>query len=454
MFTPSPLTRSGVRQRLWVAVATVAGVLATAAPVQATQSAYVTDGFNVHQFEIVAGGLLVSMNPARVPTGGQSPTAMAVSPDFKSLYAANEDSGSISQYDIGRDGALSLKSPATVPAGFSPRGVAVRPDGHSVYVSGHDYVRQYDVGPGGELSPKSPPTVASGDIAQGVAVSPDGQSVYVTSYTYTSHTSTNVLRQYDVGPGGKLSPKSPATVAYPGDNSYSVAVSPDGQSVYAPTNVRAVAQFDVGPGGALSLKSPAQVDADLETTGVAVSPDGQSVYVTNHYAASVSQYDVGPGGRLAPMTPATVPAHEGPYGIAVSPDGESVYVPNRGTDTDACLGNPGACGNVSQFDVGPGGELSPKSPAKVATGTGGGAVGVAVTPGLVPTAKQQCKHGGWKRWGFRRQRRCVPFVKRQARQSCHAARKVVGRRAFRREYGNKQHRRAMRRCIKEEIGTR
>jgi len=455
MFRLASLTCSGAKGRLWIAVATVAVLLATAAPVQAVPFAYVTDGHNVHQYEIVAGGLLAPMTPATVTAGGQSPTAMAVSPDGKSLYAANEDSGIVSQYDIGPSGALSPKSPATVTTGYlsSPQGVAVSPDGESVYVTlgGYENVAQYDVGSGGELSPKSPATVASGAYPRGIAVSPDGQSVYV-----TDHIQANVW-QYDVGPGGALSPKSPATVSYVGDGAIGVAVSPDGHSVYVtPFDMRAVAQFDVGPGGALSPKSPAEVPADdFETTGVAVSPDGESVYVTNNYGASVSQYHVGAGGLLAPMAPATVAADEGPYGVAVSPDGESVYVPNRGTDSHACLDDLRTCGTVSQYDVGEAGKLSPKSPAEVATGTGGGAVGVAVSPALVPTTNKQCEHGGWKEWGFRAQGRCIPFVKRNARHSCRGARKVIGRHAFRKEYGKgKHHRRAWHRCVKQTVRGR
>ena len=58
------------------------------------------------------------------------------------------------------------------------------PDGGSVYVAnGSGSVSQYDVGAGGALSPKSPATVATAGFANGVAVSPDGGSVYVTNGT-------------------------------------------------------------------------------------------------------------------------------------------------------------------------------------------------------------------------------------------------------------------------------
>ena len=127
------------------------------------------------------------------------------------VYVANNLSSSVSQYRA-MGGALAPLVPATVAVGFNPRGVAVSPDGKSVYVTnaGSDDISQYDVGPGGVLSPKSPATVATGIDPQGVAVSPDGKSVYVTNFPVSVSGSVS---QYDVGAGGVLSPKNPATVA-------------------------------------------------------------------------------------------------------------------------------------------------------------------------------------------------------------------------------------------------
>jgi hypothetical protein len=61
----------------------------------------------------------------------------------------------------------------------------------------------------------------------------------------------------------------------------------------------------------------------------------------------------------------------GPFFVAVSPDGESVYVTNFG-EQDVTPGN------VSQYDVGAGGALTPKGTATV--GTGLGPSGIAVRP--------------------------------------------------------------------------
>ena len=91
-----------------------------------------------------------------------------------------------------------------------------------------------------------------------------------------------------------------------------------------------------------------------------------------------------------------------PLGVAVSPDGGSVYVTN--------FGIPPTSGSVSQYDVGAGGTLSPKTPATVVAGDG--PFGVVVgPPTAAPSSKRQCKHGGWRSFPqFKNQGQCIAFV--------------------------------------------
>ena len=226
--------------------------------------------------------------------------------------------------------------------------------------TGAGEVHQFDMGPGGGLTPLSPASVPAGSFSTDVAVSPDNASVYV------ANQATGDVSQYDVNPGGTLTPKSPATVLA-GVTPVGVAVSPDGASVYV-TNQSSgdVSQYDVGPGGVLTPKSPATVLAGPSPVLVTVSPDGANVYVTNGGDDTVSQYDVGPGGVLAPKTPPTVATGVSPVEVTVSPDGASAYVANAGSHT------------VSQYDVGPGGLLTPKTPPVVPTGFQ--PIGVVVSP--------------------------------------------------------------------------
>jgi 6-phosphogluconolactonase len=140
---------------------------------------------------------------------------MAVPPPARSapfVYVTNAaGSTSVSQYAVGAGGLLSPLVPPAVPAGAIAEGVAVNPDGRSVYVgnAGADTISQYGVSLGGLLSPKSPPTVRSYN-PESVAVSPDGRSVYV------ANGGQPTVSQYDVGADGSLSPKNPPTVAAAG----------------------------------------------------------------------------------------------------------------------------------------------------------------------------------------------------------------------------------------------
>jgi DNA-binding beta-propeller fold protein YncE len=337
-------------------------------------NAYVTDhnGAVVFQFGLDPGGLLSPLTPASLESG-KTPDGVAISPDGKSVYVADfYVYGGVSQYDVGAGGLLSQKEVKTVVAGTDPESIAVSPDGKSVYVTNHGSknVSQYDVGAGGALFVKSTETVAAEGGPSGIAVSPDGKSVYV------DNQESGTVSQYDVGAGGLLSPKTvpkvPAGVGPSG-----IAISPDGRNVYvADQGGENVAQYDVGAGGLLSPKTPTTVPAGVLPDGVAVSPDGKSVYVTDReVGGTISQFDVGAGGALSAKTPARVPAGSEPLGIAISPDGRSAYAANLH-------------GYVSQFAVGAGGLLAPKSPPTALLGAGppAEAWGIAIPPDQAPTA--------------------------------------------------------------------
>jgi hypothetical protein len=68
---------------------------------------------------------------------------------------------------------------------------------------------------------------------------------------------------------------------------------------------------------------------------------------------------------------------------------------------------------------------------------------------VLPTSKDQCKHGGWRDFPqFKNQGECVAFVEHVARSACVAERARIGRPAFRGKYGvGVRRRHALRRCV-------
>jgi 6-phosphogluconolactonase (cycloisomerase 2 family) len=329
----------------------------------------------IDQFTVLGDGSLFAKSPASLSLGGQGATGVTISPDGRSLYVVSagqftSGTGKISQFTINADGTLSPKTPATVTAGVYPYApLVITPDGRRAYVAneGDSTVSEYDVAADGTLSPKSPATVALPARPAGLAVSPDGQSLYVSDQlaNNTPGSQPNTIAQFTINADGTLSPKTPAVVATPGAP-LAIAVSPDGLSLYVTVHA-ALAEYTINPDGTLSPKTPASAATGANPNSIAMSTNGRNVYVGNASDGSVSQFTTTANGTLAPDTPPAVSGTYSTWGIALSADGRSAYV----TDSDELL---------TQYSIGADGTLSPKTPATVQPPFGG-SFGVATSPG-------------------------------------------------------------------------
>jgi len=283
-------------------------------------------------------------------------------------YVANAVSGSVSQYTIGANGALTPMTPASVPTGTtatsSPWSVVVDPTGKYVYVSnsGDDNVSQYTIGAGGALVPMSPATVATGgDRPFVLTIDPAGLYAYVANFWDTT------VSQYTIGADGALTPMTPATVTVGvtggqgGDRPFSITVDPAGKNAYVTLfNAEKVLQYTIGAGGTLTGDGTPSVLTGNGPWPIAIDPTGQYAYWANIYDDQIAQYTIGVGGALSPMTPATVnvtPNPTNPQVIAIDSKGLYAYAVNSASNT------------VSQYTIGAGGALIPMSTATVPTGT-------------------------------------------------------------------------------------
>ncbi len=263
---------------------------------------------------------------------------------------------------------------------FGADSVAVSPDGQNVYVTSlysnalvvfrraangdltqADCFGNTGTGPG-NASPASCVHIDSLYFPDGVAVSPDGKSVYVAS---AGSKAVSVFRRAangDLTPAGCIGNTGNGPAGCIGadglEGAASVAVSPDGQSVYVASTpsftsgalvvFRRAANGDLTPAGCIGSSGtgpPSCIGADglVGAVSVAVSPDGQSVYVTSFLSKALVVFRRAANGDLTPAgcigNSGTGPHScigtdglDGARSVAVSPDGKNVYVAGAASD--------------------------------------------------------------------------------------------------------------------------
>jgi DNA-binding beta-propeller fold protein YncE/photosystem II stability/assembly factor-like uncharacterized protein len=307
------------------------------------------------------------------------PIGVAVSPDGKSVYAIAEYSGAITTFDRAPDGSLTYAGCIADSGGAGcdtpahqamsdPSALAVSPDGKSVYVVDDlaSSISRFDRAPDGSLTYRGcfadkgeygcrKPRQDSIGFALGVTVSPDGHSVYVAggggSITIFRRAGDGALRSSGcVSDEGHRREGCKQFPHYPFAFTDGVISSPDGRFLYA-IGEDVLSVLHRHRNGQLSFvecfrakaKEGCQPPGRAPThflTSLAITGNGRWLYVVNgDDIGSVMQFRVRPNGRLRFVKCVSRYAdgchavtHDSlltPESIALSPLGHSLYL---GTD--------------------------------------------------------------------------------------------------------------------------
>jgi 6-phosphogluconolactonase (cycloisomerase 2 family) len=262
-------------------------------------------------------------------TTGNGPIFVTTDPTGSFVYTANMGAGTISAYSInGSTGALtSIGADVTTDIttnNSQPRSIAVDPSGKFAYVANGNSgnVAQFTIGKKGALTPMTPATVTAGAGAFSITTNPTGKFVYV------ANASANTVSAYTInGVTGALTSVGADVPA--GTAPYSVTVDSSGKFAY-------VANFTSNNISAYSINGDTGVLTSLGTVPagtnpyiVTVDPSGKFAYVSNYGSNNVSAYSINATtGALTAVSGSPFAAGTAPFGVTVDPSGKFVYVEN------------------------------------------------------------------------------------------------------------------------------
>ena len=224
---------------------------------------YVVNGDKIYKFSTATRTLVGQ--PVAV---GSWPQGIALTPDGKQLFVA--DYGSSDVYVIGTTTGAETVVP--LPVGTKPTQVVVTPDGKDAYFS--------DTGPGSspgyvsEVSTATDAVVATVQVQDGpggIAVSPDGKTLYVANFDSGTisviDTATNTVVSTINAPGG--------------DEPWGLAVSPAGDRLYVTeANASSVSVIDTSTD---TITGTIDLGPDTWPLGLAVTKDGKYLDVANDW---------------------------------------------------------------------------------------------------------------------------------------------------------------------------
>jgi 6-phosphogluconolactonase (cycloisomerase 2 family) len=263
-------------------------------------------------------------------TADTTPTGIAIDTAGQFAYVSNKASSSVSFFDIGANGALTLHQNFTTTH-VGNAAIAVAPSNQYVFSGGYagagGAAWGFTIDPAsGDLSNAANDPFLTTDPLTGIVVDPSSSFVFANTSASTS------LYGFSIGTGGNLTPlsNSPFGAARGG----AIAVWPLGTAsggyVYVADNgLLKVSGFAYDNTGNLTQISGTPINTNgANPTGIAVDPAGTYLYVTNYGDNTVTTFSIdAPTGALTRL-PALANTGNGPMDVKIDPSNQYVYVVN------------------------------------------------------------------------------------------------------------------------------
>ncbi len=325
--------------------------------------AYVATGQGIYAFRMNADtgeGMVVFGSPfltELAPSTSASPSSVLVHPSNQFLYAANQNTNSISMFKINSTtGALTEalpRTPLVTPsggAGLSPAVMTMDTGGKYLFVGNQitNDVWVYSIGSGGGLTFVS--SAQLGASPAGLTLSASGNLLYVPVPTFSA------VYAFSVNSGVLTQVGSPIVV---NGGVGHLGIDPRGKFLYVPNpSLNTVTVLLIQSDGSLAV-GPGLFAAGTSPIAAAANATGAFVYVANSGSTDISQFQVDTTtGALTAITTSVAGTGTNPESILIDPEAKFVFVINEQSNsiTEFTIGTNGALattGNALQLSVVP-----------------------------------------------------------------------------------------------------
>jgi len=248
--------------------------------------------------------------------GGVPGRGLAITPNGKSLYISNFNSGTVSMIATSDIAFTKAISGAAIVGAL---GIATTPDGKQVYVANNE--RNWVSVITTSTNQVSPTVITVGNSPSYVAFTPNGTKALVTNSQDNTVSVINVASQ------------TVAATIPVGASPQGIVIAPDGREAYV-NNGTSISVIDIATQKVSSINLGGKTGYQS-----ALTPDGKSLYVP---VVPTS----GPG-TLAVISTATgavtgnpIPIGQQPYAVAIARDGKYAYVTNYADGTVSMISIP------------------------------------------------------------------------------------------------------------------